>query len=368
MAKVQKPSVSPEMIGQRPKKKSPVEDFAGTLAVQAGKTLGSNQPARTASAEGQNQRAAIVGAAHGLGRRSPHHSLSPSLEGPLSGKPAEVLAVRSANNGIPTGALPTSSTSPAVSGRPVASDSQVRKPASGATGLIQRSDRPVAELGSDKPVAERPELQTPGQQPVRETRAERDPLTLSGSRAERRRPQESGPEFRLEKPTPLSPPVSPDLLSATNTNNSSPLAAAAPARLTNATPLTPLQQVAQLIISRSPESTGQVKAEMTLYPEHLGTIQVQLSVDASGVLSAAISASSDAIAALSPSLSDLRSALQDSGLNLANLDLQSNDSGRQSDRDENISGSRSVLTLAPEEQVTSTAALIDGGEIVDVIL
>lgn len=352
MAKVQKPSVSPEVIGQRPRKKSPVEDFAGTLAVQAGKTLGSNQPARTASAEGQNQRAAIVGAAHGLGRRSPHHSLSPSLEGPLSGKPAEVLAVRSAINGTPTGVLPTSSAPKSGSVKP--GPAEAHRGAPGAGGSIQLSDQPSS--------------QTTQQPNSRAPRPGRDSFALTGPRAERGRQQDSGPEFKVGKLTHTTPSVSPDLLGVAQGNHPAPVASAAPARLVSATPLTPLQQVAQLIISRSPDSAGQVKAEMTLYPENLGTVQVNLSVDASGVLSASISASPDAVAALSPALSDLRSALQDSGLNLSNLDLQSNDSGRQSDKDQPVSGVRSVLTLAPEEQVTSTAALIDGGEIVDVIL
>ena len=92
MAKVIKPSVSPVQIGQRPKKKSPLEDFAGTLNVQAGKTFG-NAPARTASAEGQKNQAALPLAAKGHGRFSPSSVLSSHQEGPSPAKSGD-LAVR----------------------------------------------------------------------------------------------------------------------------------------------------------------------------------------------------------------------------------------------------------------------------------
>lgn len=331
MAKVQKPSVSPDLIGLRPKKKSPVEDFAGTLAVQAGKTLGSNQPARTAFAEGQNQKAAIVGAAHGLGRHSATGTSSSKLEGPSQAKPAEVLAVRSAKGNPPAGGLPESSTKNPLD--KVSGDTTPALPAS----------RPIPSFGKPALAGEPPLGAKEHNRP--------DP------RSERRPSAGEMPAARLDAPVSVAAAPRPAFgLSSAH-------------QLSGATPLTPLHQVASLIISRAPESSGQVKAEITLFPESLGTVQVHLTVDPSGMLSAAISASPEAVVALAPSLSDLRSALQDSGLQLSDLDLQSDTSKGGPGQHGSSAGSRSVVTLAgPEAAAASTAALIDGGQIMDVSL
>lgn len=346
MAKVQKPSVSPEMIGQRPKKKSPVEDFAGALAVQSGKTIGNSQPARTASAEGQNQKAAIVGAAHGLGRRSPNHVLSSSLEGSSPAKPAEVLAVRSAAQGTPAGSLPKSS--------------KAEQPAAAAA--------PQKLALADKLSSANPSVPQAPSSPdtVAAPKADAKPAARTTEHGADRTPRLDRFETKLSE---LKNDAAQELPRVTAGAAAAPTvqlgAAPVAARVVQASPLTPLQQVAQLIVSRAPESPGQTKAEITLYPEHLGTVQVSLTVDASGALSAVVAASQQALAVLDSSLADLRSSLQDAGFTLTDLDLRSNDQQHQ----ESHSGSRSVLTLASSEaEQNSTTALIDGGQIVDVTL
>lgn len=333
MAKVIKPSVSPEQIGQRPKKKSPVDDFAGALAVQAGKTLGTT-PARTAPAEGQiNNKTANLAAVSGHGRRTPSSS---SHAVPSPGPVATETAVRIAPA---RGEVVSTPQKPRISGfepRPQLS------PAVEKDLLAAISREPHSRLHRS------PDGLT------RETQLRAEPQ----SRAEVPRGNRASGSIPLPQfgPNTLVPQM------------------AAPSvpgpQLVRAQPSTPLSQIAQLVVARAPEA-GSVKAELTLYPEHLGSVQVQLSVDPSGSLSAVVSASQAAIMQLGGSIADLQAALEASGLDISSLDLKSHPEGstQQDSREFAEGADRTTVQLADvAAEPVQTAALIDGGAYLDMAL
>jgi len=133
----------------------------------------------------------------------------------------------------------------------------------------------------------------------------------------------------------------------------------------------PTGQVAGMIIRAA--NGGSPQAELILYPESLGTVQVQLQVDPTGALQATVVADQAAIQALGADIDQLRQALEAAGLQIGDLQMQTRDasqSGGQDFSNSSNGGTQASIQITNDgtgEPLTTQPlnALIQGGATLD---